>query len=71
VFSAAGKNGRKALEASLPFSSHNFRHEMAITVLTPAIAETSTFSARLVDQDSNNDKLDLQNRNLKLDPMRL
>jgi len=52
------------LEASLPFSSHNFRHEMAITVLTPAIAEASTFSARLVDEDSSNDKLDTQNRDL-------
>jgi hypothetical protein len=52
------------LEASLPFSSHNFRHEMAITVLTPAIAEASTFSARLVDEDSSNDKSDTQKRNL-------
>jgi hypothetical protein len=34
---------------------------MAITVLTPAIAEASTFSARLVEEDSSNDKLDLQN----------
>jgi len=48
------------LEASLPFSSHNFRHEMAITVLTPAIAKASTFSARPVDQDSSNYESDLQ-----------
>jgi len=58
------KTAGKLLEASLPFSSHNFRHEMAITVLTPAIAEASTFSARLVDEDSSNDKSDTQKRNL-------
>jgi len=58
------KTTGKLLEASLPFSSHNFRHEMAITVLTPAIAEASTFSARLVDEDSSNDKSDTQKRNL-------
>jgi len=33
------KNGKKAFGNFLAASSHNFRHEVAITVLTPAIAE--------------------------------